>query len=257
MLYRPPVPRVSALAGFSRRVGALAVCVMIIGLVGFRLGTMAPDNAVAVVMAAGALGVAALVLAAAGFQPVWENGALGAGDVVAAAVWGVAAAVPAAAVYLALGAFPPITDVSTDLDDPPLYKLAAFQRVGSANPAGLPDPAGLARQRDAYPDLVTRRYALGSAQIFRLSHRIATSLGWKVVDEVSAREDGDMGRIEATARGLFTGVAADVVVRIYGDGSGTRIDLRSSSRSGSFDFGENAGRIRDFLSELDRQTGEG
>jgi uncharacterized protein (DUF1499 family) len=66
-----------------------------------------------------------------------------------------------------------------------------------------------------------------------------------------------MGRIEAVARGLISGSDADIVVRIYAEGSGTRIDLRSSSRRGKFDFGENANRIRDFLAELDRQTGEG
>jgi hypothetical protein len=257
MLYRPPVPRVSALAGFSRRVGALAVCVAVIGLVGHRLGTMAPDHAVAVVMAAGGLGLVALILAAAGFAPIWEHGALGIGNVIAAALWGVAAIVPAAALYLALASFPPIADVSTDIVDPPLYKLAPFQRTGDMNRAGFPDPAQLALQRDAYPDITTRRYALGSAQIFRLSHRIALGLGWRIVDELPARDDGDMARLEATARGLLSGVTADIVVRIYADGTGTRIDLRSSSRTGAFDFGENAGRIRDFLSELDHQTGEG
>lgn len=257
MLYRPPVPRVSALARTSRRVGALAVCVAIIGILGHRLGTMTPDNAMAVVMAAGALGVAALLIAAIGFAPIWEHGHLGIGNVIVAVFWGALALLPAVALYLALASFPPIADVSTDIDDPPIYKLAPFQRVAGMNRAGLPDPAQLALQRDAYPDITTRRYALGSAQIFRLSRRIATSLGWKIVDELPAREDGDMGRVEATAKGLVSGVAADVIIRIYADGTGTRIDLRSSSRTGNFDFGENANRIRDFLTELDRQTGEG
>lgn len=257
MLYRPPVPRVSALAGFSRRVGALAVCVALIGLIGYRLGSMSPDNAVAVVLTAGGLGALALILAAAGFAPIWEHGALGAGNVIAAALWGGLAILPAVAVYLALASFPPLTDVTTDVDDPPLYKLAPFQRTAGMNRAGFPDPAQLALQREAYPDITTRRYALGSAQIFRLSHRIAVSLGWKIVDEIPAREEGDMARIEATTKGFLSGVTADIIVRIYADGAGTRIDLRSSSRTGSFDFGENAGRIRDFLAELDRQTGEG
>lgn len=258
MLYRPPVRRVSALSRFSRRIGALSLCVAIIGLVGYRLGTMTPDNAVAVIMAAGCLGTLALILAAAGFAPIWEHGALGAGNVVAAALWGGLATAPAVALYLALANFPAIADVSTDTDDPPIYKVAPFQRTGTGmNPAGLPDPATLAVQRDAYPDITTRRYALGSAQVFRLSRRIALSLGWKLSDELPAKEDGDMARIEATTRGLVSGSVADIIVRIYADGTGTRIDLRSSSRSGHFDFGENAGRIRDFLAELDRQTGEG
>ena len=111
------------------------------------------------------------------------------------------------------------------------------------------------------PYLVAILVAVGvfraSGAMDRLMARIALGLGWRIVDELPARDDGDMARLEATARGLLSGVTADIVVRIYADGTGTRIDLRSSSRTGAFDFGENAGRIRDFLSELDHQTGEG
>ncbi|MBP0651772.1 hypothetical protein J8J40_32395, partial [Mycobacterium tuberculosis] len=77
----------------------------------------------AVVMAGGSLGIAAIILAAAGFAPIWEHGALGAGNIAAAVLWGGIAIAPAVALYLALSAFPRITDVSTDTVDPPLYKV--------------------------------------------------------------------------------------------------------------------------------------
>jgi hypothetical protein len=257
MLYRPPVPRPSRLAWLSRWVGALGVCVAIVAIIGFRTGLMVPDNAMAVMLASGVIGTAAIVLAAAGFAPIWEHGALGTGNVIVALIWGLVAVLPAGLLYWALNTYPALTDVSTDTADPPLYKHAPFLRAPNMNKAMWPTEDQLAVQREAYPDLLTRRYSLGSATIFRLSKKIAGASGWKIDDEVPAKEDGDMGRIEAVARGLISGSDADIVVRIYAEGSGTRIDLRSSSRRGKFDFGENANRIRDFLAELDRQTGEG
>ena len=59
------------------------------------------------------------------------------------------------------------------------------------------------------------------------------------------------GRIEAVARTAIMGFRDDVVVRIRADGAGARIDMRSSSRYGSFDFGANAARIRSLMNEID------
>jgi uncharacterized protein (DUF1499 family) len=46
------------------------------------------------------------------------------------------------------------------------------------------------------------------------------------------------------------GFTDDIVVRIAPTNSGSRIDLRSSSRYGRGDFGVNAERIRDYLAAL-------
>jgi uncharacterized protein (DUF1499 family) len=54
------------------------------------------------------------------------------------------------------------------------------------------------------------------------------------------------------------GFTDDVVVRVAPTNSGSRIDLRSSSRYGRSDFGVNAERIRDYLTELrSASTGQG
>jgi hypothetical protein len=47
------------------------------------------------------------------------------------------------------------------------------------------------------------------------------------------------------------GFRDDVVVRVREDPDGARIDARSSSRYGSFDFGTNASRIRRLLNDIE------
>ena len=55
---------------------------------------------------------------------------------------------------------------------------------------------------------------------------------------------------------LVFGFEHDVVVRIYAEPQGSRIDLRSSSRWGEHDLGANARLIRDFFAELDTAVTE-
>ncbi|MBV9687983.1 MAG: DUF1499 domain-containing protein, partial [Alphaproteobacteria bacterium] len=68
--------------------------------------------------------------------------------------------------------------------------------------------------------------------------------------------DPAAGRIEASDRSRWFGFTDDIVVRIGASGSGSRIDVRSSSRLGRSDFGVNAARVRAYLTEL-RQTAGG
>jgi hypothetical protein len=51
------------------------------------------------------------------------------------------------------------------------------------------------------------------------------------------------------------GLRDDVVVRVRGGPDGSRIDVRSSSRFGSFDFGSNAVRIRKLIDDIDEAVG--
>ena len=47
------------------------------------------------------------------------------------------------------------------------------------------------------------------------------------------------------------GFRDDVVVRIRRGGEGSLIDIRSSSRYGTFDFGSNAQRVRALIDDID------
>ena len=72
----------------------------------------------------------------------------------------------------------------------------------------------------------------------------------------NAIKDYTPGIIEAVARTRFYGFRDDVVIRISAIQRESRIDMRSASRSGSFDLGVNARRIVDFLAELRDRAAE-
>ena len=70
--------------------------------------------------------------------------------------------------------------------------------------------------------------------------------------------DADSGRIEATATTLLFGFKDDVVVRIVeNEAGGVSIDVRSKSRVGKSDLGQNAKRIRQFMENLTLRIAKG
>ncbi len=62
---------------------------------------------------------------------------------------------------------------------------------------------------------------------------------------------GSQAIIEATAPTLVFGFPDDVVIRMRGSFESTDVDMRSASRSGQHDLGQNARRIRWFFGRLD------
>ena len=80
---------------------------------------------------------------------------------------------------------------------------------------------------------------------------VITKRRWLVVDQRPPQPLRREGRIEAVARTPIMGFRDDVVVRIRPNEDGSRIDMRSSSRYGSFDFGANASRVRVLMNEIE------
>jgi uncharacterized protein (DUF1499 family) len=87
--------------------------------------------------------------------------------------------------------------------------------------------------------------ALSPAAAFNRALDAAQRMGWTIV-----AADDTAGRIEASDRSRWFGFTDDIVVRITPSGSGSRVDVRSSSRLGRSDFGVNAARIRAYLAAL-------
>ena len=100
-------------------------------------------------------------------------------------------------------------------------------------------------QRRAYPDIVPLTLAVPPAAAFNRAVDTAQRMGWKIV-----AADDAAGRIEASDQSRWFGFTDDIVIRITGSGSGSRIDVRSASRVGRSDFGVNAARIETYLSAL-------
>ena len=114
------------------------------------------------------------------------------------------------------------------------------------------------QQRMAYPDIgplgtnATAQNAYRAAYAVMSKHKDSfVAPYWRVIaarEPVPGRRDG---RIEAIAYSSLLGFRDDVIVRVRADPDGARIDVRSSSRYGTFDFGTNAARVRTLINDIE------
>jgi uncharacterized protein (DUF1499 family) len=146
---------------------------------------------------------------------------------------------------------PPIHDITTDPDNPPAFVAAApLRKEAGENPVVYEGARIAEQQRQAYPDIQPLTLALAPAAAFNRALDTAQRMGWTIL-----AADDAAGRIEASDRSRWFGFTDDIVIRITRSESGSRIDLRSSSRVGRSDFGVNAARVERYLSALRATTG--
>ena len=143
---------------------------------------------------------------------------------------------------------PSIHDITTDLDNPPAFQSILSKRADAPNTLHRAPQLSLL-QREGYPDLAPVTLSTPPAATFERALAVAQSHGWEIVTA-----DKSSGRIEATDTTRWFGFTDDVVVRLTPWGAGTRVDVRSTARTGTGDLGRNAGRIRRFLDDLSGST---
>jgi uncharacterized protein (DUF1499 family) len=103
-----------------------------------------------------------------------------------------------------------------------------------------------------YPDIVPRKVAASPGKVFDAAmHAVNRLPRWSVVSY-----DEGTGHIRAEATTRMLRFVDDVTIRIEPDGDRFTVHVRSASRVGKGDFGQNARNIRAFLSELDRQVAQ-
>ena len=231
------------LAWFALVVSAMAVLLIRFNRVDYPSGFVALGAGLAIALVA--VGMSLI-----GFVRIWQEGRRGLGSaikglVIAALVLGYPAVMAAKAVTL-----PPINDVSTDTEDPPLFSRsrAALQVRSGQVPPDVP-PEAREMQREAYVQIAPLTLDIGPAEAFALVQKAAANLGWQVIEAVPPGGRIGVGRLEAVDRTFLLKLPDDITVRVRPRADGTRIDIRSASRFGSHDLGANAARIRRFLEE--------
>lgn len=250
------MPAVAPLARWSARLALFSISLLLVALVMHRLGlfpTVLTLNLFGVGLTGAAL---ALVLGLLAAGQIWQHGHAGAGGVVIGIVLPLLAFSVPAGFLAATHHLPRINDVTTDLTSPPQF-VALAARSTDANPSTYPGPDAGALQQKAYPDIRTLVVDRSVEESLELVEEVARRLRWHVVTSqvrVGGRPPTKTATLEATDQTLFVGFTDDVVVRIEGTASRARIDARSASRYGKFDFGQNAARLRRFLAEMSLRT---
>jgi uncharacterized protein (DUF1499 family) len=153
-------------------------------------------------------------------------------------------AIAAAAVGSA-GGGPVINDVTTDPDDPPVFRAAQRDEPNAGRDLAYPGAEFASAQRAGYPDLAPIRVAGTPEAVYQRCLTTARDLGWKLTLEEPAK--GTFEAIDVTRIFRFVD---DITVRVRGAGGASIVDLRSKSRDGKGDMGANAARIRAFRDAL-------
>ncbi len=235
---------------------AIALLAALAGLsagLGYRLGWWSLGTgfgllryAVYGAIAAMAISVLGLVLARPGGQRRGLYRAL-AGLVIGAVMFGVPWTYLRAARQV-----PPIHDITTDTQDPPLFVEILPLRAGASNPPDYGGEEIAAQQRAAFPAIQPVDTLLPPDRTFEEALATVQDQGWELVAAVPSE-----GRIEATDTTFWWGFKDDIVIRITPEDSGSRLDIRSKSRVGISDVGTNAARVEAFLEDFrERIKGE-
>jgi fatty-acyl-CoA synthase len=143
---------------------------------------------------------------------------------------------------------PPIHDVSTNWTEPLMFSDAVMKRRGAesnpveANP--MAQAPGLAGKRIAEVNEQTCPQArpvllkMSADDAYARAKAALTDNGLEIVTD-----DPATGRLEAVATSFWYGFKDDLVARVAPEGSGARVDMRSVSRVGMSDLGQNCKRI--------------
>ncbi len=235
---------VATLTTWGLRLAIAAPVIAIVLLALFRLGVMdfrlpLLGVAVATLLAAIALLLALLAL----------MGGYG-GDGVHTQKAGIAVVLALVVLYMPLstlrkgGNVPPIHDISTDLDTPPVFSAVPATRAASDNSLDI-NADVQAQQKAFYTELAPLRLAGSPSDNFAKALAAAEAMGWDIV-----AQDASAGTLEATATTAMFGFKDDVSIRLTSDAGATKVDVRSASRVGISDLGANAARIETYLAAL-------
>ncbi len=290
LILEEPVSRVAI---WSRRLALFALALALIGTGLIRSAAVEITAGLTVFGASIAIACGALLLAAAAATIIWRTGKRGVMLIVSAIVLAVLLlAIPA---WLAITAvrLPLLNDVTTDVNDPPVYSTGEAARAArNARQYGAIAEYVRLEQQRAYPDVQPIIIDLDAAEVYEMALEAARALGWTIVEEVEPLEEKMVkpepepagkpvfvrrggkqvrvtpprkppakpfkqeardGRIEAVARTPLMRFPDDITIRIRALPDQARVDIRSASRYGRHDFGANARRIRQFAAALQEQ----
>mgnify|MGYP001033349342 FL=1 len=248
-----PERQVSRSAGWSRRVGAFSLVLLLTGWTGHHFGLTETPAFLWVLALAALLAALALLLAGLAFSRLWKFGDEGGRDLTVGALLAALVLVPYGFVAWRVATLPALHDISTDQDAPPAFDVSA--RMAGMNVPVPPTPGEIRLQGQAYPLVTGHRYDLPLDEALDAVETVVKGQGWQVVGPLPAADDGqDEVTITALARSFVLDLPVDVAVRVAADENSTLVDMRSASRYGRHDLGDNAARIVAFFDALDREV---
>lgn len=240
-----PFEREAATANWSLRLALLPIPLLILAGVMHRLGQIETTPFFVVIAIAWALAAMALVLGGLAMRRIWIDGLQGFGPALAGSLLALAVLAMPGYVLAEMVHWPRLADISTDPDDPPALGVLLAQN------RQLPGVFEKSEQVAAYPDILARHYPVSTGRVFTEAMALVQGRGWTEIVATSPDIENAYANITAVAKTLLLSLPVDVSIRILAEDGGSLVDMRSASRIGAHDLGDNARRIRAFFVDLD------
>ena len=143
--------------------------------------------------------------------------------------------------------YPRINDVTTDVENPPVFVAALNALPNIDRNMAFPEHFGPI-VIEGYPTVQPLIMDEAPEEIFqRIKNLLEVQSGW-----VITHSDAVKGTLEGEVTTSVFRFADDFVIRVSKQDGKARIDMRSKSRDGLVDAGANAKRIQTFLTRLER-----
>lgn len=243
--------RISNATVWSRRLAIFSAVVFLTAGIGHRIGYLTTPDLFPVLAVVAAIAVLALLFAVRALFLFWHYGGKGGGALLFAILTALLVLTPFGVTVYRGVTLPMLNDVSTDTDDPPELAIAASLRTAGMNRIEPFTPERRKLQEDNYPAATGRRYEAPIGQVADVVKEVLDGRRWAIVGPAEFSPDATEITIEAQAGSFLLGLPADIAIRLIDEGTSTYVDMRSASRYGPHDFGDNDARVESFLAELD------
>ncbi len=249
-MQREPEYKSPLAARWCTRIAFFSLGLLIVTLLLHRLFSMSTPVALNLIKLVMLGALLSLVAGAIGAMRLWATGGAGVPRIVV----GVLVAIGLLAWPLIKAdqyrTLPQINDVVTDPKYPVPFVRIRSLRAKDANPTKYPQHFA-EMQRNAYPDLKPITINRSAREVFEIASAAVRRQNLIVVsEEPPGKTQQEPGLIEAYDRTFLLGFYDDVAIRVVGSGSNSRIDVRSASRYGRHDLGQNAERVRAILGAI-------
>ncbi|KKB76652.1 hypothetical protein VW35_17995 [Devosia soli] len=240
--------RTSKTAIWARRLGSLAVPLVVLPVGMHHLKLIDSPSFFIVALGAMALAAIAILVSLLALVRLWYSGDQGWGSALLGLLFGLFSMAPFTYYGYLAATYPPVTDIATvPRGELPLLFLP--------DTAQMPPPKLLSAEEQArvFPNATTRTYPLDPTQLFAIVTRLADAEGWDIRLSRDPGADGTPGRINARIV-TIPGWTEEAVIRVSTRTGGSSVDMRSASINAPHDFGSNGTRIENFMIALDNEV---
>ena len=246
--------RQSRSAVWALRFGVFAAVLLVLAFLLHRFWKLETPDFVLAAGLSGALALLALLCAAKGFRNLWVNGDKGGARSFTGCMFACIVLVPLGLLGVLWISSPALYDISTDFDTPPQFPTNMPHRLQWMNPLTPTVSGDALTQLTAYPDVLGRRYEAAPDRVAQGVQTVLKNFGWQVIANDAPSPEENATRFVATAHSFIIGLKSDIVIRLLDEGETTYVDIRSLSRYGKRDMGQNAAFITDFLGSLEGEV---